>query len=190
MSSPDVRVGGMTGRWTRMSAAARCCALAAVVAAGLGGCGSGGFQPLYATGSASGGAAVSDKFAAVDFATIPGRIGQRIRNELVFDRSAGGATLPARYRLEVKITDSILTALARIDGNSTSQIYQIEASFRLVDLSTQKVAFEGRSLGRTNFDRHESVYSNVRAREDAENRAAATIAADIRTRLTAYLSRA
>lgn len=165
----------------------RSCALAVVVGVGLAGCGGGGFQPLYATGPSGQGA--SERLAAVDFATIPGRIGQRIRNELIFDRSASGAVQPAKHRLEVRVTDSVLTALARIDGNSTSQIYQIEANFRLLDLSTNKVVFEGRSIGRTNFDRFESVYSNVRAREDAENRAAATISADIRTRLAAYLSR-
>lgn len=177
-----------TRRRPIVSAALRSCALVVALSAGLAGCGAGGFQPLYATGPS--GQSANEKFAAVDFATIPGRIGQRIRNELVFDRSAAGAAQPARHRLEVKISDSLITALAKIDGNSTSQIYQIEANFRLIDLQTQKVVFEGRSLGRTNFDRFESVYSNVRAREDAENRAAATISADIRTRLAAYLSRA
>ncbi len=188
MSLPEARVTGQSRRRPALPAALRSFALAATVAAGLAGCGSSGFQPLYATGPA--GQSASERFAAVDFATIPGRIGQRIRNELIFDRSAGGPAQAPKHRLEVKISDSIITALAKIDGNSTSQIYQIEANFRLVDLQTQKVVFEGRSLGRTNFDRFESVYSNVRAREDAENRAAATIAADIRTRLAAYLSRA
>lgn len=169
-------------------AAVRSCALVALISTGLTACGSGGFQPLYATGPS--GQSTSEKFSAVDFATIPGRIGQRIRNELIFDRSAGGAVQPPKFRLEVKISDSLLTTFAKLDGNSTGQVYQIEANFRLVDLTTQKVVFEGRSLGRTNFDRFESVYSNVRAREDAENRAAATIAGDIRTRLTGYLSRA
>lgn len=187
MSSPEARVAGTSVRRPTLSAALRSCALAAVVATGLGGCGSGGFQPLYATGPS--GQSANERFAAVDFSTIPGRIGQRIRNELIFDRSAA-APQPPKHRLDVKITDSILTTLAKLDGNSTSQVYQIEANFRLIDLQTQKVVFEGRSLGRTNFDRFESVYSNVRAREDAENRAAATIAADIRTRLAAYLSRA
>ena len=187
MSLPEARVTGMTSRRPTLSAAIRSCALVAVLAAGLSGCGSGGFQPLYATGPS--GQATQEKFAAVDFATIPGRIGQRIRNELIFDRSAA-APQPPKHRLEVKISDSILTTLATTTGDSSGQTYQIEANFRLVDLQTQKVVFEGRSLGRTNFDRFESVYSNVRAREDAEKRAAAAIAADIRTRLAAYLSRA
>ena len=38
------------------------------------------------------------------------------------------------------------------------------------------------------FDRSLSVYSNVRARDDAENRAAKTIADDLKARLSAFLS--
>ena len=39
-----------------------------------------------------------------------------------------------------------------------------------------------------NPERFQSIYSNVRAREDAENRAASTVADDLKTRLAAYLS--
>jgi LPS-assembly lipoprotein len=165
----------------------RAAVTAAVLALPVAGCGSGGFQPLY--GSGAGAASASEKLSAVEFAPIPGRVGQRIRNELVFDRSAVEPTGKANKRLEVKLTESVLTSFVSVDGNSTGQIFQIEASYRLIDATTQKVEFEGRSLGRTNFDRFESIYANVRAREDAENRAASTIAADIRTRLTAHLSR-
>ena len=96
----------------------------------------------------------------------------------------------ANKRLEVKITESVLTQFVQQStANSTGQVYQIEANYRLIDLDSKKVEFEGRSLGRTNFERFASVYSNVRAREDAENRAAQSIANDIRTRLAAHLSR-
>ena len=46
----------------------------------------------------------------------------------------------------------------------------------------------GSSHGRAGFERFQSIYSNVRAREDAENRAARTIADDLKTRLAIYLS--
>jgi LPS-assembly lipoprotein len=66
----------------------------------------------------------------------------------------------------------------------------VEASFRLIDSRTKRVVFEGTSHARAGFERFESIYSNVRAREDAENRAARTIADDLKTRLATYLSRA
>jgi LPS-assembly lipoprotein len=152
----------------------------------LAGCGGDGFKPLYATGPS--GEGVHSRLAAVDISTIPGRVGQRIRNELVFERSSAPEAAPTK-RLEVVLTESVLTTLVKIDGNSTGQVYQVEANFRLIDLASKKVEFQGRSLGRTSFDRFESVYANVRAREDSENRAAQLIAKDIRLRLAAHMSR-
>lgn len=158
----------------------------AVAGVGLAGCGADGFQPLYGvTGSTT---RASEKMSTVDIAPIPGRVGQRIRNELLFERSASGATAPASTRLDVAVSESILTSLVNAKGDSAGQIYQIEAKYKLVSLTDKKTIFEGRSLGRAAFDRFEAVYSNIRAREDAENRVAKTVADDIRTRLAAHLA--
>lgn len=158
----------------------------AAAAAVLGGCGQGGFQPLYGvTGST---ARANEKLSSVTIAPIPGRIGQRIRNELMFEKSASGVTSAATSRLDIAFSESILTSLVNAKGDSAGQIYQIEAKYKLIDLSTNKPLFEGRSLGRAAFDRFEAIYSNIRAREDAENRVAKSVADDIRTRVTAYLA--
>lgn len=185
MLSPKAKRAGVP-----MARLMRAAALCGVIAAGLAvsACGNGGFQPLYGSANAVGGKA-DERFARVDIAPIPGRVGQRIRNELVFERSAAGAAVQTDRRLEIRITESILTTLVTITGNSTGQVYQLEAAYKLIDTTTQKVVFEGRSLGRASFERFESIYSNVRAREDAENRAANTVANDIRLRLAAHLSR-
>jgi hypothetical protein len=45
------------------------------------------------------------------------------------------------------------------------------------------------SHARAAFERFDSPDANVRAREDAENRVACAIADDLKTRLSAYLSR-
>lgn len=184
MLSPRGFRAGVTSTTVRCAAIALALGLASVVA----GCSDGGFRPLYGTTSGVG-APGDARLARVDIVTIPGRVGQRIRNELVFERNSS-TPVPMDRRLEVKITESILTTLVTITGNSSGQVYQLEATYRLIDTTTQKVVFEGRSLGRASFERFESIYSNVRAREDAENRAAASVAGDIRTRLVAHLSRA
>ena len=56
------------------------------------------------------------------------------------------------------------------------------------DIKTKKVLLTGTSFARSGFDRYPSIYSNVRAREDAENRAAGSIAEDLKSRLSAFLS--
>jgi LPS-assembly lipoprotein len=174
---------------SRVRSPKRLIALACLVATTglLAGCGSGGFQPLYATGAT--GEAVAQKLAGLDIAPIPGRVGQRIRNELVFDKSASGATAQATKRVEIKLTESLLTTLANSKGDSSGQSYQVEAVYRVVDIASAKVESEGRSIARANFERFESIYANVRGREDAENRAARQIANDLKTRLAVSMSR-
>ncbi len=161
-------------------------ALAIVAAPALSACGSSGFQPLYANGPNS----VGQQLSRVDIAPIPGRVGQRVRNELIFQNTGGHEAAPAAFRLEIALRDTLHTTLVQTDGTSRGQIYLLEANFRLVDAKNPKrVLFEGTSYGRGAFERFDSIYSNVRAREDAENRVARTVAEDIKNRVATYLSR-
>ncbi|HKA64672.1 MAG TPA: hypothetical protein VKD00_02965, partial [Methyloceanibacter sp.] len=59
----------------------------------LAGC---GFQPLY--GTTAGGSRLGAVMAGVDVTPIPGRVGQRLRNELIFENTGGGAAAPATYK--------------------------------------------------------------------------------------------
>ncbi len=152
------------------------------------GCGDSGFRPLYATSSIAG-TDVNQKLAELEVAPIPGRVGQRLRNELIFQSTGGGYAAPqAMYRLEVVLTESISATLVQIDGNSSGSVYNLNAAFRLVRLDDRSVALQGQSYGRSAFQRFDSVYSNVRARREAEDRAARTVADDLKARLAAYLS--
>jgi LPS-assembly lipoprotein len=154
----------------------------------LGACGSGGFQPLYATTPS--GVGLQERLSQLEVAPIPGRVGQRIRNDLIFQASGGGDLAPPTHRLEVSINESVLTTLVKIDGDSLGQIYSLQANFKLISLKDKKVVLTGTSHGRAGFERFQSVYSNVRARDDAENRAARTVADDLKTRVAIYLSNA
>lgn len=160
--------------------------LLAAVAFGAAAC-DGGIRPLYAPSAV--GADVSEKLKQVDVAPIPGRVGQRVRNEMIFQNTGGGNPLPPTHRLEVVLTENLTSTLVRVTGEAEGQIYSVQAAFRIIDIGQKKVVFQGTAHARAGFERFESIYSNVRAREDAENRAARTIADDLKTRLAAYLSR-
>lgn len=155
----------------------------------LGGCGDGstGFRPLYGS-TAFGGAATQEKLAAVDVAPIPGRVGQRIRNELIFQTTGGGKPAEPQFRLDIAIRESVVSTMVTTDGNAGGQIFSIEASYNLIRLSDKSVVASGKSFGRASFDRVTSIFANVEARRDAENRAAASVAEELRTRLLALLS--
>jgi LPS-assembly lipoprotein len=154
-------------------------------APGLAAC-SGGFQPLY--GPTASGVGLQERLAQLDVAAIPGRVGQRIRNELIFHASGGGELAPPTHRLEVSITESVISTLVKPDGDALGQTYSLQANFKLIEIKTKKVVLTGTSYGRAGFERFQSIYSNVRARDDAENRAARTVAEDLKTRVAIYLS--
>jgi LPS-assembly lipoprotein len=164
---------------------ATCYALAAAIL--VSGCAGGtGFRPLYATGPS--GEGVNDKLSQIEIPTIPSRVGQRVRNELIFENNGGALPTGNVYRLEIAIRESLASTLVRTDGDSASQIYSLDAQFRLIRIADKKVVLEGISYGRAGFERFSAIYSNVRAREDAENRAARTVSSDLRSRLAAFLA--
>ena len=152
----------------------------------LAACSDGGIRPLY--GSVGIGANVGEKLAQVQVAPVPGRVGQRIRNELIFQSTGGGQAVPPQYRLDIAIRESVTSTLVQTNGESLGQLYTIDASFQLVRLSDNSVALTGISYGRAGFERFESIFSNVRARQNAEDRAAKTVGDELKSRLTAYLS--
>ncbi len=168
--------------------ASRLVLAAALVVPFLAACGNGGFRPLY--GSAElGGAGADARLAQVSITTIPGRVGQQIRNELIFHATGGGGeAVNPDLRLDVAIRESVTSTLVAIDGDSAGQIYNVEAKFKLIRLSDKSVVLSGISYGRASFERNLSIFSNVRAREDAENRAAKVVGEDLKARLSAYLA--
>jgi LPS-assembly lipoprotein len=171
--------------WWRSSAliAALFAGLAALALAGC------GFQPLYG-GTTAGGAKLAEVMAAVEITPIPGRVGQKLRNELIFANTGGGYASPPRYRLNIVIKESVTDTLVQITGDATGQVYQLEASFELVDPSTRGVLFQGKAISRAAYNRLQEIFANVRARYDAENRAARTISESIKTQLAAFLAKA
>lgn len=177
------------GRST-LATGGRALAVCALVAGLIAGCADGsGFKPLY--GSSGIGANVDAKLASVQVAPIPGRAGQRLRNELIFDTTGGAAaTETPAYRLEIAVTETVLSTLVKSNGDSFSQIYAATATFNLIRLSDKSVVLKGTSYGRAGFERNPSVFSNVRAQDDAQNRAARTIGTELKTRLSAYLATA
>jgi LPS-assembly lipoprotein len=168
--------------WWRSPLAALALALAALPLAGC------GFQPLY--GSTASGSRLAEVMSAVQVTPIPGRVGQKVRNELIFANTGGDTAAPSKYRLDIVVRESVTDELVRQSGDSVGQVYQLTATFKLVNISDGKVMFEGGAMSRAAFERFQQIYSNVRARYDAENRAATTVAESIKTRVAAFLSNA
>ena len=157
-------------------------ALAVTAAISLAGC---GIQPLY--GTTAGGSRLAAAMAGVDITPIPGRVGQRVRNELIFENTGGSGQAGTTYKLDIVIKESLTNELVKISGDAKSQVYELDATFKLIS-NDGRVVLEGKATSRAPYERFETIFSNVRARYDAENRAASTVADSIRTRIAAYLA--
>jgi LPS-assembly lipoprotein len=166
--------------WRSFAIALALCAGAAALA----GC---GFQPLYG-GTTASGAKLAEVMSAVDVNPIPGRVGQRVRNELIFENTGGGTAAPQRYRLDIVIKEHVTDQLVQITGDATGQVYELNATYKLTNVANGQILLIGTAVSRAPFNRFQEIFSNVRARYDAENRAAQTIAESIRTRIAAYLA--
>jgi len=157
-------------------------ALAVTAAISLAGC---GIQPLY--GTTAGGSRLAAAMAGVDVTPIPGRVGQRVRNELIFENTGGSGQTGTTYKLDIVIKESLTNELVKISGDAKSQVYELDATFKLIS-NDGRVVLEGKATSRAPYERFETIFSNVRARYDAENRAARTVAESIKVRIAAYLS--
>src|SRR5680860_240852 len=167
------REPSMPGRNSILAAAL----LAAVV--GLGGC---GFQPLYGQGSTTAsGAKLAEVMSAVDIKPIPGRVGQKLRNELIFSNTGGGYAVEPRYRLAIALKETLVNQLVTISGDARGQVVELTASFTLIDVANGKPIHLGSAISRAPFNRYQEIFANVRARYDAEDRAAREISKSIKT---------
>lgn len=145
------------------------------------------FKPLY--GPTASNQQLNTVLAGISVPEVRGRPGQQIRNELIFRFTGGGHPAQTQYRLVLVVGESVTAQLVQKDGDSQAQIYQLTTNFKLFAVSDDKnPLIKGTSYAKATFEDLNSVYANVRARRDAENRTAKTTADDIQGRIAAFLS--
>lgn len=149
---------------------------------GLGGC----FRPMY--GEMSGGPAVVDQLSRIDVQIADGRVGQSLRNELLYAFNGGADAAGSGYRLTVSIGQSTEDVILQRSGEAGTTFYELRANFTLIDANTGRVLHGGTAVSRTSFDRTTQIFANQRAALDAENRAVKVIARSIRTRVAGYFA--
>jgi LPS-assembly lipoprotein len=168
--------------------------IAAVIA--LGALNAACFQPLYATRSVAGGAPLGTALAQVQIERIDAangtpeaRLAVEIQNALDFEMNGGGGLVSPTHRLKVRMTtqrQSLITDVT--SGRVVAEITGIDAHFTLTELATGKAVMNGRTFARVSSDYpgQQQRFARVRARLDAEDRAAKVIAENVRTRVASF----
>jgi LPS-assembly lipoprotein len=156
------------------------------IALSLAGC----FQPMYADPSVTGEARpnLRDAMRDVQVVAIEGRVGQEIRNDIIFEL-AGGAGNPsgAPYHLNMKVsTNSYSTIIDPTSGLSQTETVTLDVNYSLKDVANDKIVLKDIATARVSIDRTQQRYARVRAIRDAENRAAKIVAEQVRARVASF----
>jgi LPS-assembly lipoprotein len=176
LSSDHGRLGG------RRRAAGRLLALA--VTAALAAC---TVQPVYAPGPSGSSAPAILSHIVID--PTGDRVGQVVRNKLIFALTGGGRGGDPLYTMHLTTTVSETgLGLNRIDTAPTYAV-TVAVTYEVTKIGSNQILVRNTSRGTASYDRVNQDFANVRARLDAENRAAAVAADDIRLHLAAIAAR-
>jgi LPS-assembly lipoprotein len=171
----------------RKSGNSRALSLATVLlSASLGGC---IFQPMYAETPLQGsGPSLNQALRDVDVVEIRGRIGNELRNDLIYELSGGqGNRTGAPYRLTlVANISSFDPVIDPQSGRSAAKMIAFDITYKLHDVVQDKIVLTETAIARVSVDSGSQLFANMRAKRDAENRAAKVAADQIRARLASY----
>lgn len=168
-------------------------AAVAVMAAALAGC----FRPLYAERS-DGLPAVRERLLAVDVPQLnlpngsrEARVGQEIRNALLFSLYGSAVGIEPTHEVLLKIRVSRLSVI--VDARTTRpdiENYAIDADYALRDKVNKTIVFSSVASARVSYDipGQEQRFARQRAFRDAEDRAAKVIAGHMNERLASYFA--
>lgn len=152
-------------------------------------------QPLYSVATPSATpvtGSIAGDLSSIAIKPVSNRVGQEVRNNLIFLFN-GGKGQPAESRYTLELTVSALSeATTTIQINKldepTSAILTAIASYRLKDAAGKHFG-SGRRQFASSYDVPRQEFAAVRARRDAENRAARELAELVRLAVAQDLAR-
>ena len=159
--------------------------MAAVAAFTLGAC---SVQPLYGPSNFVDGSPVQSTLTRISVGEVTDRVGQQVRNRVIFQMAGGKAISDPLYHMTLTVT-SHETGLG-ITAIEASPIYSVavQATFRVVKAGTDEVLVTGTSRANATYNRVNQIYANTRAKIDAENRAAEQVGNEIAVRVAAAVA--
>ncbi len=145
------------------------------------------FQPLHGNNSVT--SEAGTQLSGVTVSQVNSRVGQQVRNHLLFLMNGGFAPLENTHEARIRVTFSN-RLLASVEGarDSTSGVITVSVYYDLLDISSGKIINNGTRQAEASYDRTGQVFANTRAERDAENRAAKEAAESIRLAIAANLA--
>ncbi len=139
-----------------------------------------GLQPMYAGGAS---APIAQGMGAIEVPAIQGRGGWLVKNALDARFGVAGQT-PARYRLDVRLDDS-LEALGVLNDDTISRERRIlRARYQLVDIATGAILLDATAGSDAGIDVVSSEYATIAA----EQKALENLAVDVADRMATQVA--
>lgn len=145
------------------------------------------FQPLYGSYQNN---LENGSLANIDVGEVNSRVGQQVRNHLLFLLHGGKQPTNTTYEvlLTVKNTDNRVAVEASAQ-DTTAGFITVTASYQLYNRASGKQIAKGFRSASASYDRTNQNFANERALRDAENRASQQAAEYLRAALVADLSK-
>ena len=154
-----------------------------VVLLSLTGC---GYRPLYTSGSDGRGVVAS--LSSIAIQETGSRAGQLVRNSLLSSMRPAGTAQQDRFKLILKpeLTRSTLVSQS-LPGIKRLRL-RLTVSYKLLEMGSGSEVNSGKTFSAVSYDIIREPISDLQAESNATDRAAQEVAADIRTRLAAYMA--
>ena len=141
-----------------------------------------GFHPLYGTEGELP-ANIAAELAGIRIATLEGRVGQVLRNDLLDRVTPLGEPAAPNYLLTIALTESKEGLAIQRDATVTRFNLTLSANYVLRHPVTGVPRVSGTVRATASYNVVRSDFANVIAERDAEDRAARVLADELKTRL-------
>jgi len=142
-----------------------------------------GLQPMYAGG---GSGAVAQGLSSIDVSPIEGRAGWLVRNALV-DRLGAGHSSGTRYRLDVRLDDTLEGFALLSDDTIGRERRTLRARYQLVEIGSGDILLDATAGSDAGIDVVSSEYATIAAEQTALENLAKDVADRIVTSLALEL---
>ncbi len=139
-------------------------------------------RPLYGTGADGKGTAVALSGIVVDEQKT--RAGQIVRNNLISTFGGGGSDFILRLVPDEKTQEVSSSSTQKL----TRRRYRLTMKYELADAKSSATVASGSAFSNVSYDTVEQPIADLRAAENARERAAREVAEDIRLRLAAHFA--
>ena len=145
-----------------------------------------GYKPLYSTGNDGRGVVAS--LSSISIQETDTRAGQLVRNSLLSSIQPAGTAGDNRYKLVLNPELSQSTLVDRSIPGIKRMRLRLAVTYQLIETASGSEVNSGKTFSAVSYDVIREPVADLQAESNAANRAAREVAADIHTRLAAYMA--